>query len=99
MPEDEEISVEGESEEVSAPEYVRDPGQPSKEEEEEHRMSHLPFRCWCRWCIQGRGLGMQHRRKEGRSTVPRVGMDYYFLTRGTLKKRSELEESKFRQTD
>ena len=32
-----------------------DPRQPSQQEKEEHEMTHLPFRSWCRHCIMGRG--------------------------------------------
>ena len=37
--------------------FVRkhDPRQPSQQEKEEHEMTHLPFRSWCRHCIMGRG--------------------------------------------
>ena len=40
-----------------------DPRQPSQQEKEEHEMTHLPFRSWCRHCIMGRG------REEGLSQV------------------------------
>ena len=32
-----------------------DPRQPSEQEREEHEMTHLPFRSWCRHCIMVRG--------------------------------------------
>ena len=32
-----------------------DPHKPSEQEREEHEMTHLPFRSWCRHCITGRG--------------------------------------------
>ena len=39
------------------PRVVRkhDPRQPGQQEKEEHEMTHLPFRSWCRHCVMGRG--------------------------------------------
>ena len=34
---------------------MKDPGNPTLEQLEEHRASHLPYRSWCRWCVLGRG--------------------------------------------
>ena len=46
-----------EQEEFGSRKVVRkhDPRQPSHQETEEHEMTHLPFRSWCRHCIMGRG--------------------------------------------
>ena len=39
---------------------MQDPKLPSKSEVEEHNITHLPFRSWCRHCIRGRGKEMPH---------------------------------------
>ena len=68
---------------------ARDPGQPTLKQIEEHRRAHLPYRLWCKWCVLGRGRGLQHRRSTG-SDIPVVGVDYFFMTKGGLQRRDEL---------
>ena len=70
------------------------PDLPSQAEIERHRCSHIPFRRWCRDCIRGRALGERRGRFRGREhAVPRVGVDYFFVTADGQKvgKRGELE--------
>ena len=57
---------------------------------EKHRTDHIPYRSWCKWCVEGRGRGAQHSASPG-SSVPIVGADYFFMTSGGVKKREELE--------
>ena len=54
----------------------------------------MPYRNWCPQCVAGRGLGEQRGRHTGRPhDVPRVGLDYWFITSGgDLKRRKELRE-------
>ena len=60
--------------------FLKCPGQPSAQEEEDHRCSHIPFRSWCRYCVMGRGLGTPHLLSQGQSCIPRVGLDYFYIT-------------------
>jgi hypothetical protein len=84
--------VEGD-EDVETSRIARDPRFPTPEQIEEHNCTHLPFRDWCSFCIMGRGRGNQHKRNQGHeSSVPVVGIDYFFITKGGLKKRGELEQ-------
>ena len=54
-----------------------DPRQPSMQEKEEHEMTHLPFRSWCRHCIMGRGREEDCRNTiEEERQVPEVHLDY-----------------------
>jgi len=69
----------------------RDPHCPSIEEIEEHRRTHIPYRAWCRFCVMGRGVGAPHFATAHESKVPIVGLDYFFITSGELRTRSELE--------
>ena len=62
---EEEIRIEDEdTEEAAAPKIVPDPGQPTKEQLEQHRVTHNPFRSWCRWCVAGRARGLKHPRER-----------------------------------
>ncbi len=89
---DEEVVInEGDDVEVEPMKMAKDPGQPTKRQVEEHRKFHILFRSWCKWCILGRGRGIQHRRTDG-SRIPIVGLDYFFITAAGLKKREELEQ-------
>ncbi len=70
--------------------HAVDPKDPTPEQLEEHRTGgHYPYRNWCKWCVMGRGLGLQHRPTDG-SSVPVVGIDYFFITAAGVKKRDEL---------
>ena len=53
-------------------------GAPTREEFEQHMLTHLPYREWCTHCVRGRGKHDQHRRKSEPGQVPTVGMDYCF---------------------
>ncbi len=79
-------------EDVEALKTAPNPQLPTAKEIEDHRLIHVPFRCWCKWCIMGRGLGLQHGQGLA-SWIAIVGLDYFFITRGGPKKRSELEFS------
>ena len=45
--------------------------QPSDQKREEHKMTHLPFRSWCRHCIMGRGREEDCRRTTEEEASPR----------------------------
>eukprot|EP00971_Amphidinium_carterae_P021732 428613-Amphidinium_carterae.1 len=56
----------GEVEEVSQqadiPRQLRQPPQPTKKEQEEHRFTHMPCRSWCPICVKAKGQPAHHRR-------------------------------------
>ena len=84
--------IEIQDEEESGPVKIsRSPAQPTAKQEEEHRIDHYPYRSWCKFCVMGRGIGFQHRH-AGVSRVPRIGIDYFFITASGVKKREELTE-------
>ena len=57
-----------------------DPRQPSRQEKEEHEMTHLPLRNWCRHCIMERGREEDCRKTmEDERQVPEVHLDYMFM--------------------
>ena len=78
-------------EDVEPAKYAPGPRQPSAEEVECHRCGgHQPYRTWCKWCVMGRGLGEQHRAADGPSEIPKVGVDYFYITDKGMKKQNEL---------
>ena len=48
---------EGIEEECQPVKVSPSPMMPTAAEVEEHRISHIPFRNWCRECIEGKALG------------------------------------------
>ena len=61
---------------------IRDPGQPTAKEHQEHRTTHRPYRSWCKFCVMGRGVKAPHRRPDAQDDlegVPHVSMGYGFL--------------------
>ncbi len=87
-----EVNIDDGADEVETVKIAPDPGQPTKRQIEEHRIAHWPYRSWCRWCALGRGRGLQHRGSSG-SAIPIVGFDYFYLTKGGVKRRDELDYS------
>ena len=55
-----------------------DPRLPSKEEQEEHALTHVPFRSWCRHCVRGRAEECGHFKKDEEIKGVEVHMDYCF---------------------
>ena len=76
--------------EVERLKIAPDPGQPTRQQLAEHRITHVPFRSWCKWCVMGRARGTPHA-PSGGSAIPIIGLDYFFITRGGVKNRSELD--------
>ena len=74
------------------------PKLPSPQEVEDHRNIHIPFRDWCRFCVMGRGRGLQHSRALA-SWIAIVALDYFFITRGGVTKRGDLEPEYPRSPD
>ena len=62
------------------------PKNPTSREKQEHDDSgHAVYRSWCAACVEGRGVGGQHRielweEEEREKTTPIVAFDHGFLT-------------------
>ena len=58
------------------------PRTPTKAEREEHDVSHVPYRPWCRVCVMGRGLERRHMTQgsDRDDDRPRVFADYGYLS-------------------
>ena len=76
--------------EIHRPKIAPDPGQPTRQQLAEHRITHWPFRSWCKWCVMGRARGTPHA-PSGGSAIAIIGLDYFFITRAGVKKVSELD--------
>ena len=83
MGEDREGEIEGEEEGEAGKRSVlkmMDPKRPSRAEVEEHELTHLPYRSWCKHCVKGRGKESPHRKTdEQENSMPEVHWDYMFL--------------------
>ena len=63
---------------------IPDPQLPHPDIIAEHNIDHTPYRSWCRWCVEGRGIGEQHRPRHSQHDIPVIGMDYFYLTSSSL---------------
>ena len=72
--------------EAEIPGVTMNPKNPTSREKQEHEVSsHALYRSWCAACVEGRGVGGQHRielleEEERERTTPIVAFDYGFLT-------------------
>ena len=83
--------MEDEEEDCAPRRVAPDPGAPTAEEMEEHRIDHFPYRSWCEHCVAGRGTGEQHRSgPEG--SLPTVACDYLLVTKKGIFTRDEVIE-------
>ncbi len=85
-----EVKIDDGNDEVAPMKIAPDPGRPTQRQVSEHRVTHYPYRSWCRWCVLGRGRGFHHKKRDG-SSIPLIGMDYFFLTKGGARSRRELD--------
>eukprot|EP00971_Amphidinium_carterae_P103248 2043633-Amphidinium_carterae.1 len=47
--------VENISQQANIPKQLRQPPQPTKQEQEQHRITHMPYRSWCPICVKAKG--------------------------------------------
>ena len=81
------------SDEIEPLKQAPSPSMPSAAEVEEHRVTHIPYRSWCRECVMGRGLGEQRGRHHQREhDIAIVGVDYFFITAKGVQRRPEMME-------
>ena len=54
-----------------------DPGLPTEKELEEHKADHLPYRSWCRECVESKAPADAHIRGVGKTRrMPVIAFDY-----------------------
>ncbi len=87
-PEEGEVSIEDESEEDAADlKNATEVASPSAVDVERHRVTHYPFRSWCKQCVMGRGVGRGHAKSASESSASIVGMDCFYITKGGVRRR------------
>ena len=64
---------------VRKPLKVADPKLPTQTEIDEHNLTHLPFRNWCKHCIRGKGRSADHRVEARPDGMAEIHMDYCFM--------------------
>ena len=92
--------------EAEIPRVRMNPKNPTSREEQEHEdLGHAVYKSWCAACVEGRGVGGQHRielldEEERERTTPIVAFDYGFLTQENADTFSILicRDSKYGQT-
>ena len=75
----------------------------SREEQEHEDYGHAVHRSWCAACVEGRGVGGQHRielldEEKRERTTPIVAFDYGFLTQENVFPILICRESRYGQT-
>ena len=71
---------------------VRSPAEPSQAERDEHDLTHCTYRSWCDACVRGQAKDDAHSTvpaEYSESSIPRVTMDYAFLTESGRTKAEE----------
>ena len=70
--------------EARRPNVLANPATPSRDEVNEHNITHLPYRSWCPHCVRGHGVNMGHyTRPKDMDTdngLPTIHADYGFLS-------------------
>ena len=63
------------------PRMLSAPSAPSRQEAQEHAITHLPFRSWCPFCVRGKSKSSPHKRNVSHDEdgVPVVSFDYCFM--------------------
>ena len=56
------------------------PDMPSKEEYIEHQKTHIPYKPWCRYRVQGKAKNTPHHRSQHKRNLPMFSMDYMYMT-------------------
>ena len=76
---------EAEAEEGRKAKVMRNPGNPTRAEIEEHELTHIPFMAWCAACVRGKAANNPHYKGAGEivgeeeDRLPKICMDYKFL--------------------
>ena len=68
-------------EETESQKVITTPCAPTPAQIEEHRIDHLPFRSWCRECVEGRGREAPHHPSKGERDISTISFDYFGITK------------------
>ena len=81
-----------ECQECVAPRILPDPGQPTQQQLDDHRIDQLFYRPWCPECVAGRATGEQHQQRTEEKQISTFSMDYLFLTKSRVVEKEDLLE-------
>ena len=75
-------------------EVKRAPGQPTKEEYEEHLATgHVVYRPWCEYCVKGQAKADKHVKSgESECDVPVVSIDYAYMEEKGCERQEEQDD-------
>ena len=93
-----------------APKGIKDPGQPTNAQIQEHNLSHCPFVPWCSHCVRGQAAEDPHKRSKliedieddgnnGEDRVVKVSIDYCFMGSKGLVKDGDWRDGDGREQD
>ena len=84
---DEYFTIEEDEQQQAVPaKGLKSPDQPTPQERAEHNLTHLPFRSWCKQCIQNKSKSDAHPRQQRNSKAPVIQFDFcYFKSLGEQK--------------
>ena len=81
--------VEADEQDAEPAKVLPTPVLPSPSEVEEHRVDHIPYRCWCRECVEGFGREEGHFSRDGERGLPIISLDDMLLCRRGVFERKE----------
>ena len=85
MDDEDEEDGDDSAEEGQQAKAIRAPNEPTKQEIEDHELTHIPFRDWCVHCCKGKSRSNPHRtnknnaEEDEENAVTTVSMDYMYL--------------------
>ena len=84
---DEYFTIEEEEQQQAVPARgLKSPDQTTPQERAEHNLTHLPFRSWCKQCVQNKSKADAHPKQQRNSRAPVVQFDFcYFKSLGEQK--------------
>ena len=84
---DEYYTIEEDEQQQAVPaKGLKSPDQPTPQGRAEHNLTHLPFRSWCKQCIQNKSKSDAHPKQQRNSKAPVVQFDFcYFKSLGEQK--------------
>lgn len=97
VPGGEAVFNESSEEDIEPPRIIRNPKCPTAREIDEHELTHMQPRSWCRACVYGRGMSDQHRRQlphpmdaavPTEITTPIISIDFTFMGTSKIKAQS-----------
>eukprot|EP00971_Amphidinium_carterae_P151915 3010782-Amphidinium_carterae.3 len=65
------------SQQANIPKQLRQRPQPTKQEQEQHRITHMPYKSWCPICVKAKGQSVHHRR-GGLKERSLIHLDYAY---------------------